>query len=207
MLKHIVASYCGKDLRIAWATFQPDGSISFGLRDKTYISPRSRTVHSVWSAYNRVGVQYAIPSNPAALEPVENPHFTFHPPATFHLKSNKDRASRGEAIFQGVALVDIALQQDGEMPWIRAVSRPLDEIPTGGLPRKNGASPEDIRFEIPIIVTRASISVEIDFVRDDDVSKNQGGTVWAFSWHGIGLRIKVGFITPQTATLSWFHFY
>src|SRR5262245_59629907 len=51
----------------------------------------------LWNVYNRVGIQYVVPTNPAALEPVPNPHFTFHPAIKFHLKSDQDRASKDEA--------------------------------------------------------------------------------------------------------------
>jgi len=79
----------------------------------------------LWNVNNRVEIQYVVPTNPAALKPVLNPHFTFHPAVKFHLKSDQDRASKDEAIFEGIADVAIVLDQQEEMPWLRATSRPL----------------------------------------------------------------------------------
>jgi hypothetical protein len=122
MHKQLQASHVGQDVNVEYVSFQGDGSISFGLTDRTFIVPRHRERRFVWNAYNRITVQYVMPNNPNALLPVQNPHFTFHPDAMFHLKSNKDKKADDEAIFEGIADVGIVLDQQEEMPWIRTIS-------------------------------------------------------------------------------------
>jgi hypothetical protein len=159
------------------------------------------------NAYNRVGIEYVVPSEPAALEPVLNPHFTFHPAISFHLKSDKDRASRDEAIFEGIAEVRLVFQQQEAMPWIRATSRPLSELPAVGAARSDGIATDDLVYDVPIIVGAASARVEIDFIRPENVRENRDHSPSEFIWGEVGLRITAGYFSPQIATLSWFHFY
>jgi hypothetical protein len=206
MRKLLICRHHGGRAGIAWISFQPDGSISFGLRDKTYISPRLKARHFVWNAYNRVGIEYVVPSDPSALEPVQNPHFTFHPAVRFHLKSDRDRISKDEAIFEAIADVGLVLQQQSEMPWIRAVSSPLDQL-RSGFARQDDIETDDLVFDLPIVMTQASASIEIEFIRKEDVRATQQGSRWTFEWHDISLRIIAGFVPPQIATFSWFHFY
>ena len=77
MRKQIVYGHVGGEAGVAWISFQPDGSISFGLRDKTYISPQLKQRVPVWNVYNRIGIEYIVPSEPGALEPVQNPTSPF----------------------------------------------------------------------------------------------------------------------------------
>ena len=66
--KNITFNFAGQPKGIAWLSFQPKGSISCGLRDRTYISPRFRDRIGLWNAYNRVEIEYRVPSNPNTLE-------------------------------------------------------------------------------------------------------------------------------------------
>lgn len=207
MRKQITFTHAGHRKGVAWVSFQPDGSISCGLRDRTYISPRMRARIGISSLYNRVGIEYVVPTDPAALEPVLNPHFTFHPALKFHLKSDKDRASKDEAIFEGIAEVRMVLTQQEEMPWIRATSRPLFELPEAGVPRGDGIANDDLVYSVPVIVVAASARVELDFIRPTAVRENREHSPWEFIWGEVGLRIKAAWIAPQISTLSWFHFY
>ena len=102
----------------------------------------------LWNAYNRVQIKYEIASDPSALDPVKNPHFTYHPAIMFHLKSNADSAQRDEAIFQGIADVGIVLNQDFEMPWIRAVSGRLSALKSPGA-RLDGIPSDDFGRQGP----------------------------------------------------------
>src|SRR5262249_17570290 len=120
MRKQICCDTPERRVRIAWVSFQPDGSISFGLNDRTYISPKFRARHFVWNAYNRVRIHYEVPSDQSSLEAVQNPYFTFHPAVWFHLKADGPRGD--EALFEAIADVALVLQQKSEMPWLRSVS-------------------------------------------------------------------------------------
>jgi hypothetical protein len=196
--------YMGRRIRIAWLSFQPDGSISFGLSDRTHISPRFRARNYLWNAYNRIGIEYAVPSDPAALEPVKNPHFTFHPAVIFHLKGQNDLSSNDEDLFEGIADVGIVLQQQKEMPWLRATSQALASLPDAGPPRSGNL---ELIYTVPVVCLAASATIEIDFIRKEDVNTGRTMSPWEFVWHDVGLRVKAGFKHPQIATLSWFHFY
>jgi hypothetical protein len=161
----------------------------------------------IWNAYNRVGIQYVVPSDPSALEPVENPHFTFHPALTFHLKGQADSSSRAEDLFRGIADVGIVLQQQLDMPWMRATSRSLESLPDAGPPRAGSITNEELVYTVPAIVPAASANIEIDFIRLEDVRPDRVAPPWEFAWHDVGLKVNAGFVAPQMATLSWFHFY
>jgi hypothetical protein len=161
----------------------------------------------IWNLYNRVGIEYVMPSDPETLEPVLNPHFTFHPALKFHLKCDRDRASKDEAIFEGIAEVRMVLYQQEEMPWLRITSRPLSELPDPSTARNDGIVNDELIYGVPIIVAAASARVEIDFIRPANVRENREHSPWEFVWGEVGLRITAGYVSPQIATLSWFHFY
>jgi hypothetical protein len=186
-------------IRLGWLSFQPDGAISFGLNDRTYISPKFKAQHFVWSAFNRIGIQYEVQSDPAALEPVRNPHFTFHPPHWFHLKSDGDGA-----LFEAIADVPLALHQDSEMPWLRAVSTPLRQLPTGGR-RRDSFSEEEIGIALPH--EELSVCIELDLVRAGKIRVTSGPAQWFTPWHGVAIRATLRPAAAQIATLSWFHFH
>jgi hypothetical protein len=197
--KHIVAQVGSSRYRIAWLSLQPDGSISVGLHDRTYISPRLREQISLWNAYNRVRIDYFLPSDPSALEPVINPHFTFHPPVSFHLKANGD-----EAIFEGIADVRITLEQESRMPWLRATSRPLHEFRSSNI-RPDNIETEDLVVQAP--TANASIRVEVDFLRPGAFPEAADSSRWVILTGGVALQVAVYFTHPRIATLWWFHFY
>jgi hypothetical protein len=136
-----------RKVNLAWVSFQPDGSISFGLNDRTYISPRFKSVIGVWSAYNRVKMQYRVASDPTALEPVQNPHFTYHPPGQFTLKEH--RSNNEDALFFGVALPDLTVRQEGKMPWLRATTAPIRTLKETSQPRLSNNTPKDLVICIP----------------------------------------------------------
>ncbi|OAF17862.1 hypothetical protein [Bradyrhizobium neotropicale] len=206
MRKLIKTNYAGLDRSVGWVSFQPDGSISFGLSDRTYVSPRLCVRGYIWNVYNRITTQYVVPSDPSALLPVQNPHFTFHPDVTFHLKSNSDRKAENEAIFDAIVDVGIVLNQQGEMPWIRATSAPIEDLKQPGAIRGSEIDTQDLVFNVPAIVAAASITVEIDFVRPEAIlSEQPSPNSWQYEWQKVGLRIRAGYCAPQIATLSWFH--
>jgi hypothetical protein len=123
------------------------------------------------------------------------------------LKSDKDWASKDEAIFEGIAEVRMVLAQQEEMPWVRATSRPLSELPEAGAARNDGIASDDLVYDMPVVIAAASACVEIDFIRPANVREDREHSPWEFAWGEVGLRIKASYVEPQIATLSWFHFY
>jgi hypothetical protein len=205
--KNITFDFHGEPKGIAWLSFQPDGSISCGLRDRTYVSPRFRDRIGIWNAYNRIGIEFVVPNNPDSLEPVNGAHITFHPPLTFHFKGRHDRSQHDEDLFQGIAEVRIVLAQQAEMPWLRVISKSLSQLPQAGAPRSDPIDTEELVYAVPAPVAEASALVEIDFIRESDVHQDRPGPPWEFRWHEVGLRVRPRINPPQIATLSWFHFY
>jgi hypothetical protein len=205
--KSITFDFAGEPKGIAWLSFQPDGSISCGLRDRTYVSPRFRDRIGLWNAYNRVGIEYLVANTPNALESVDGAHITFHPPLRFHFKGRHDRSQHDEDIFQGIAEVGIMLAQQAEVPWLRMVSKSLSQLPQAGASRPDRIDSEELVFTVPAPMIAASALIEIDFIRESDIHQDQPGPPWEFRWHEVGLRVRPRIIAPQIATLSWFHFY
>ena len=181
MRKNLNFDHGGHIVSVGWVSFQPDGSISFGLRDRTFVLESARVRINVWNAYNQIQIQYVAPKVTEPLLPVENPHFTFRPPLQFQLKSNAQRISEDEQIFSGIADVQITLVQQGEMPWIRATSAPLDSLKKSSA-RADGIPTEDFTFVVPAIFAAASAAIEIDFIRPEDVKPGLTGPVWEIVW-------------------------
>jgi hypothetical protein len=202
--KNLDFEYGGRVASVAWISFQPDGSISFGLRDRTFVLESARVRINLWNAYNRIQIQYVAPNETEPLLPVENPHFTFHPPIHFQLKSNDQRRSEDEQIFSGIADVQITLMQQREMPWIRATSAPLADLKQSAA-RADGIPTENLTIAVPAIFAAASAAIEVDFIRLEDVRPGLTGPTWEIAWHDFAIRISLKSVGPQMATLSWFH--
>jgi hypothetical protein len=101
----------------------------------------------------------------------------------------------------------MVLHQQEEMPWLLITSRPLSELPDPGTARNDGIVNDELIYGVPIIVAAASARVEIDFIRPANVREDRAHSPWEFIWGEVGLRIRAGYVSPQIATLSWFHFY
>lgn len=179
---------------IAFLSLQDDGSISIGLRDRTYIAPQLRARIGIWNAYNRIGIQYRIPSTPDALEPIQNPHFTFHPSIRFHL-----RADGEDPIFSAIADIKIAIMQQGIVPWLRLISAPL----TTKLGSERPARADDIAF--PILDLRCSVLIAVDFIDLNFVGYANEFSCREMVWQDVALRISCSFTYPQIPALWWFH--
>jgi len=217
----IVAKYDGQDKNVAWVSLQPGGDISFGLNDNTFISPKFRARKFLWNAYNRVRAEYIVTSEPEALEPIRNPHFTFHPPNYFHLResggvstrrTNKRKARTtfnddDDAVFAGIQDVPITLRQQGQLPWIRAISAPLNTL------RASGRRADSIPDAPPLVVSSAaniSLGIAIDLLRPPGrpiISIWNSKIARQIEWHGLMVYIQIECLSAQTSTLSWFHEY
>jgi len=202
LIKQLVCQTPNRRVNLGWISFQPDGSISFGLNDKTYISPKFKVIIGVWSAYNRVKVRYRVPSDPAALEAVHNPHFTYHPPAFFRLKEHN--SSNDDALFFAVADLEFTLRQESKMPWLRATSAPITTLGSQKL-RSGATRPHELVIDIPD--ERLSVNMELDFLHTGGPSFQDANSTWHIAWSGAILRTSMSFTYPRTAELSWFHFY
>jgi hypothetical protein len=157
MRKQISCAIDGARKNIGWLSFQPDGSISFGLNDRYYIVPRSKSKIGIFNAYNRVRAEFILRSDPATLVPVVNPHFTYHPIAIFHLRANGD-----EELFRGICDTTIVLEQQSELPWIRAISNPLSTISTSGV-RADDSETEHLVLSPP--PNDCSIAISVDLIK------------------------------------------
>ena len=144
---------------------------------------------------------------PTLSKPVDGAHITFHPPQEMHFKGQRDRSQHDEDIFKGIAQVGIMLDQQEEVPWLRVTSKDLAHLPQAGPSRADQIDSEELVYTVPAPMIAASALVEIDFIRESDVDQDRAGPPWEFRWHEVGLRIRPRVVSPQIATLSWFHFY
>jgi hypothetical protein len=200
MRKQLCCDTPTRRINLGWISFQPDDySISFGLNDRTFIASKFKAQHFVWNAYNRERIRYQVISDTDALEPVRNPHFTYHPDAWFHLKENNPDADG--ALFEAIADLPLTLQQDIEMPWIRAYSGNVAQLSNTGS-RKN-VSVDELVLNVP--TEDASVFMQLDFVRPNLGPGLDDQSRWYFTWGKIGLRVSVAFTHPRSPTLTWFH--
>ena len=198
--KHICCSTSTRIVKVGWLSLQADHSISFGLSDKTFISPKFKFVSQIWNAYNRIGIEFLIASSASGLERVANPHFTYHPALQFHLKDK----SAESTLFKGIADVGIVLEQEGVMPWIRAVSAPIGKLKNGSA---RSGSKDVEEWVTPATSEEHSVQISLDFVKPQDALEHQNVGVWFIKWGAVAVRCKVSFCQPQIPTLSWFYSY
>jgi len=185
---------------IGWLSFQKDGSISFGLNDETFTSPKFLEHYSIWSAYNRVAVRYTVPSNDEALVRIKQPHFTFHPPSQFHLKTRD--MPQADALFFGIADPKFVVWQQSEMPWIRAVSAQVGYLKSPSF-RHGGAQP--VVLSIGPVSEYQSVAIAVDFIDPNQITVQVGPSVGCFAWHDVAIRIALSISPPSRSILSWFH--
>ena len=137
----------------AWVSLLDDGSVSVGLLDSAFRIPTLASEVEVDGVVHKQTVDLR---SAHGDEAISNPHFTFHPSAYYHLRAN------GEAeLFSGILMVDLVVQSEGMLPWIRAISNPV-----ANLKRFQGSPPgrqvEVVRLQLPS--EDHSVSVEVDFV-------------------------------------------
>jgi len=187
--------------QFAWINFQKDGSISVGLNERVFSPPDLDEQFGVWSAFNRRQIEYVVGHDPRALKPIKGAHLTFHPPGHFHLTKGK-----GQKPFQGIALVDLAVRQDGHMPWARIASKPVSKLQPAAKGRPGIAAEELI---LPKRAGEYSMGLSIDFL-DPNLSykltspQNQKHV----AWHSRLILISVEHLDPQKiSTIGWIHQY
>ena len=143
-------------------------------------------------------MEYVVVHDPSTLEPVLNPHLTFHPPLYFHVRENGE-----DELWAGIADVAIMLEQDGRVPWVRFVSKPFTELNAVGPPR------DPARTTIQRVALSSgdcSIGLGIDFARLEGVAPPEWVTrslVGATA--GVDIDIRTCILEPQVSTLAWLH--
>jgi len=196
----VVAAYKDSERSVGWVSLQPDGAVSVGLSDRTFVAPSFRARNFLWNVNNRVTLEYRVAHEPGAMEPVVNPHLTFHPPIYFHLRENNQ-----VELWAGMADVAIMLEQDGIVRWVRFVSKPFTELKATG-PLRDPSRTTIRKVSVPD--TEHSIGLGVDFVRrpgeapPEWVTKNLVGAT-----AGVGIDIHTSILPPQTSTLAWLHHY
>jgi len=197
MLLLVNAVVAGSEAPIAWISLQQDWSISVGLRDRAFISPRFDARQDIFNIDNRVTVQYLVPDSPDQLRQVTNPHLTFHPPIYFHLHANSD-----QELFSGIADVSLILADESRVPWIRFTSRVLSQLPSSGPPRDTS---DTSILRVPMRSSHASVGLGVDYVQPG-VEDASGGLLDHFvDWGRFRLHIFCEERPAQLATLAWYH--
>jgi hypothetical protein len=182
---------------IGWINLRPDGSIAVGLRDRAFVSRRFHSNLDLFNADNRITLAYLVPDAPDALRAVANPHLTFHPPIYFHLRAPKD-----EMQFEGIAEIELMLADHDSVPWVRFVSRPVQDLPISGGSRE----PDDTEaVNVPVGSEPCSIGLAVDFVRRGSAEPS-GRLLDRFAdCSEVRIRVSCEVLPPQEATLAWIH--
>jgi hypothetical protein len=200
MRKQIVCDVNGRILNVAWLSFQPDGAVSFGLNDRTFVSPRLRARIGLFNAYNRVSAEFTVRPTAAGLDPIQNPHFTYHPTALFHLTADKD-----EEVFSGTADTTVIFSQQPELQWIRAISKRVGDLNVAGT-RSDSIDTE--AWVIPSDTSDISIRIAVDLMKPAPLATdNSVAMVKLVIWKEVMVRIAIDTIPAACPTLSWFHEY
>lgn len=203
----ICAEHSGRQLRVAWVSLQPDGSISVGLNDRALVVRDFQHQAFVWSAYNRETLVFVVPDDPAAMRTVSQPHISFHPAKTIkgveHGEWVHVTDAKGRRLFEAIAPMGLALSQQSEVPWVRFVSKPIS-----GLAEAKGLRAQGLNrvIAVPVATADVSIGLALDFVAPGTANGFPGAVLSEFIDHSeYRIRIAVSFLPGQKATLGWIH--
>ena len=201
MRKLIVAECQARMASVAWLSFQPDGSISFGLNDRAFYAPRLGAQIGIFNAYNRVRLEYQVARSGSGLKPILNPHFTYHPSnAQFHLTGNGDAD-----VFTGIMDPSIILHQQSALEWIRATTRAVSTL-SEAKQRPDGIETET--WIVPVKHPDVSLRIALDLLLPAPVATTGPWLMHrVVTWHRVMARVIVDSAPSQEATLSWFHEY
>jgi len=115
----------------AWASLQPDGSLSVGLSDQLFqLTHMSEILDGDDKRATTTVDLLALHGE----EAVTNPHFTYHPPIYHHLRRNDRRE-----LWSGIMDIPIMLSEGKEIPWIRLESNPVRKLNPFASARAGGA--------------------------------------------------------------------
>ncbi|HEV2545908.1 MAG TPA: hypothetical protein VGU20_01085 [Stellaceae bacterium] len=168
----ICVNQSGRFRSLAWISFQKDGSISVGFAD------------------NSISVQDTQQAN--APRTLVNPHFTFHPPAWWHLRSEGE-----EAMWRGLVWTKHLPDADCS-PWLRFVSKPVNDLPI--FKRVSHGKQAGI-WALPVSES-CSVGLMVDFVNSVPSAANDA-TAKFMPWHDVTLRFRARPLPPQQSALGY----
>jgi hypothetical protein len=169
----------GTARRLAWISFQADGSISVGLNDRAFRVPQ---VEAIDGPGKPVTVDHTIRHPPRGYE---SPHFTFHPPAKMHFGVEGE-----DKLHSWLSMVTLDVADHSVCPWITLWTRRLDELPS------HESAPR--RSDVPVAVDwkgdlAASARLDFDFVAPttpcEPACRYQ-------QWKDVNLRVRLGVARP-----------
>lgn len=187
----------GTERSFAWLSLQPDGAISVGLKDRTFVADSFRAQHFVWNYDNRIRLAYRVPNAPGATEPVENPHLTFHPPIMFHFRPNG-----GPDQFEAIAEPRLVIGDGETLPWVRYVSKPVNDLTEAKPPRD--ATRTSVELVTPSQPS-CSIGLGIDFVPLAQQPVEEKLLSRCYDWGEVRIHVFCEQLPAQDSTLAWFH--
>ncbi|MBT2299259.1 hypothetical protein J7E70_02165 [Variovorax paradoxus] len=192
------AQNAGRFYRLGWVSLQSDESISVGLVDSALVLRDFEAKKFVWSAFNRMTTEFLAPHDPSASRRVYSPHLTFHPPEWLHLTEQKGSASK-RVPFEAIAPIELAVRQQGIVPWVRFTSKPLSKI----TPTPVNGKRETIEIQADL---QMSVRISVDFVPpgDSTVDPDLGHSEW-FDHGDYRVRVALSETPAQAAALGWIH--
>lgn len=188
----ILTEHDGTDRAFAWISLLDDGSISVGLSDRLFTVPALASEVAINGVVHRRTKDLKTVHGEQA---VQNPHFTFHPSAYYHLRANGE-----EELFSGLLMVDLVVQEEGRLPWIRAVSNVVTELKPYQSGR-SGQSSEIIRVLLPN--EKCSVELAVDFVAP--ASHTSTTRHFRVEWGGRAIEVSAKHVNAQKPTLWWHH--
>lgn len=201
----ICALVAGAQRRVAWVSLMPEGDVSVGLCDRALAVRDFEAQSFVWSAFNRREVAWVVPHEPHAMVAISQPHITFHPARVvngidsgewFHVRGNK-----GKPMYEAIAPMELAVDQQGIVPWVRFISKPVS-----GLTEAKGlrSGPMTRVICVPFDDATRSIGVSVDFVGPGVTDPFPGAMLTEFLDHTkYRLRVTLSQLPGQVATLGW----
>ena len=188
----ILTEYAGIKRAFAWIGLLDDGSISVGLSDRLFNVPVLANEVIVEGVLHRQAADLRTSHGERAIR---NPHFTFHPSAYYHLRANGE-----DELFSGLLMVDLVVQTEGRLPWIRAVSNVVTKLK----PFQSARPAQNVEFiRLPLPSENCSVELAVDFVTPAQ-GPNSSKSLRA-EWGGRAIEVSARHVDPQRPALWWNH--
>lgn len=169
---------------LLWISLTPRGFISVGFPDHTFEARSLLISHNDVRYLETVDVAASY-----SQTAIKNPHFTFHPPGHFHLKSE-----------DGTVLYERVIFADEDSKWLKFVSKNIESLPYYLQP-PHGREVQIFKLVSPR--SDCSVAVDIDFVKTPGPTHLESKKISHYlSWGQITLKIVAYCVPVQEPSLS-----
>lgn len=178
--------------KLLWISLQKDNSISIGFLDRAFHFPGFTSERELDGIVKREFIDLEAKHDAKAIR---NPHFTFHPPGFWHLRSGNNLP-----LLSGLVWTEPG-PGETESPWIRFVSNPIKDLsPFEGKSTGN-------TIEVHSLLANSvedSVAIHFDFIKKSEAKKIGKPNISKFiNWGDVTLHLYSYTLPGQSAWLGY----